>query len=105
MRISAAFNSMDCLLINFINPFCSLGDPASFVMGHIIDGQFDGSFFAFGETFHLEPAQRHIGLKTSFHSIIFLSSSVQFNFSRIQRKMAYFNDQQLSMVQVISVKP
>lgn len=74
--------------------FCFVGDPESFVMGHIINGQFDGSFVVrFGETFHLEPVQRYsIGLNASFHSIIFSSSSVKFDFSRIQRKMARFAD-------------
>ena len=63
-------------------------------MGHIIDGQFDGSFVVFGETFHLEPVHRYpsIGLNASFHSIIFSSSSVKFDFLRIQRKMALFAD-------------
>ncbi|KAJ7339636.1 Disintegrin and metalloproteinase domain-containing protein 10 [Desmophyllum pertusum] len=75
------------------------GDPESFVMGHILDGKFDGSFFAFGETFHLEPAERYIHSKTSFHSIIFPASNVQFNFSRIQRKMARFKYLQRLMVQ------
>lgn len=71
--------------------FCYVGDPESFVMGHIINGQFDGSFVVFGETFHLEPAQRYgIGLNASFHSIVFFSSSVKFDFSRIRRKMARF---------------
>ena len=71
-------------------------------MGHIINGQFDGSFSAFGQTFHLEPAQRYTGLKTSkFHSIIFPASSVQFDFSKIQRKMARFKDLHHSTVQVI----
>ena len=73
--------------------FCYVGDPESFVMGHIINGQFDGSFVVFGETFHLEPVQRYdIGLNASFHSIVFSSSSVKFDFSRIQRKMARFAD-------------
>ena len=73
--------------------FCFVGDPESFVMGHIINGQFDGSFVVFGETFHLEPVQRYgIGLNASFHSIVFSSSSVKFDFSRIQRKMARFTD-------------
>ena len=73
--------------------FCYVGDPESFVMGHIINGQFDGSFVVFGETFHLEPVQRYgIGLSASFHSIVFSSSSVNFEFSRIQRKMARFAD-------------
>ena len=71
--------------------FCYVGDPESFVMGHIINGQFDGSFVVFGETFHLEPVQRYgIGLNASFHSIVFSSSSVKFDFSRIRRKMARF---------------
>ena len=71
--------------------FCYVGDPESFVMGHIINGQFDGSFVVFGETFHLEPVQRYdIGLNASFHSIVFSSSSVEFDFSRIRRKMARF---------------
>ena len=71
--------------------FCYVGDPESFVMGHIINGQFDGSFVVLGETFHLEPVQRYdIGLNASFHSIVFSSSSVKFGFSRIQRKMARF---------------
>ena len=71
--------------------FCYVGDPESFVMGHIINGQFDGSFVVFGETFHLEPVQRYdIGLNASFHSIVFSSSSVKFDFSRMQRKMARF---------------
>ena len=73
--------------------FCYVGDPESFVMGHIINGQFDGSFVVFGETFHLEPVQRYdIRLNASFHSIVFSSSSVKFDFSRIQRKMARFAD-------------
>ena len=73
--------------------FCYVGDPESFVMGHIINGQFDGSFVVFGETFHLEPVQRYdIGLNASFHSIVFSSSSVKFDFSRIQRTMARFAD-------------
>lgn len=73
--------------------FCYVGDPESFVMGHIINGQFDGSFVVFGETFHLEPVQRYdIGLNASFHSIVFSSSSVKFDFSRMQRKMARFAD-------------
>ena len=80
--------------------FSFAGDPTSFVMGHITDGQFDGSFSAFGKNFHLEPAQRYIDLKTSFHSIIFPASSVQFGFSRIQRKMARVNDVQRLTVQV-----
>ena len=81
------------------------GDPASFVMGHIIKGKFDGSFSVFGETFHLEPVQRFIiGSNTSFHSIIFSASSVQFDFSRIQRKMARFNDLQHLMVQVYNIR-
>ena len=69
-------------------------------MGHIIEGKFDGSFFAFGESFHLEPAERYLGFKTPFHSIIFSASSVQFNSSRIQRKMARVKDLQLVVVQV-----
>ncbi|KAL9986011.1 hypothetical protein ACROYT_G000064 [Oculina patagonica] len=78
------------------------GDPDSFVMGHILDGKFDGSFFAFGETFHLEPAERYIHSKTPYHSIIFPASSVQFNSSKIKRKMARFKDLQPSMIQASS---
>ena len=75
----------------FSSGFCYVGDPESFVMGHIINGQFDGSFVVFEETFHLEPVQRYgIGLNASFHSIVFSSSSVEFDFSRIRRKMARF---------------
>ena len=71
-------------------------------MGHILDGRFDGSFFAFGETFHVEPVERYIHSKTPYHSIIFPASSVQFNSSRIQIKMARFKDLQRSKVQVNS---
>lgn len=81
------------------------GDPDSFVMGHILNGKFDGSFFAFGETFHLEPAERYIHSKTPYHSIIFPALSVQFNSSRIQRKMARFKDLQRLMVQVWTLIP
>jgi len=77
------------------------GDPNSFVMGHIFDGKFDGSFFAFGESFHLEPAERHFHYKTPFHSVIFPTSSVQFNSSGIQRKMVRVKDLQPVVVQVL----
>ncbi|PFX34886.1 Disintegrin and metalloproteinase domain-containing protein 10 [Stylophora pistillata] len=70
------------------------GDPNSFVMGHLIDGRFDGSFYTLGETFHSEPIERYTQSKTSFHSIIFPATSVKFNFSKIQRKIAHFNDLQ-----------
>ena len=70
-------------------------------MGHIINGQFDGGFSAFGETFHLEPVQRYSSLKTTkFHSIIFPSSSVQFDFSKIERKTAHFNNLHISVAKV-----
>ena len=69
-------------------------------MGHILEGKFDGSFFAFGESFHLEPAERYFHFKTSFHSIIFHASSVQFNTSGIQRKMALVQDLQPVIAQV-----
>lgn len=61
-------------------------------MGHLINGRFDGSFFAFDETFHLEPIERYTHFQTSFHSIIFPATSVKFNFSKIERKMARFKD-------------
>ena len=67
--------------LKFVSSICSLfsGDPNSFVMGHIFEGKFDGSLFAFGESFHLEPAERYFHFKTPFHSVIFPASSVQFN--------------------------
>lgn len=88
--------------LKFVPSTCSLfsGDPESFVIGHILEGTFDGSFFAFGESFHLEPAERYLHFKTPFHSIIFPASSVLFNSSRIQRKVARFKDLQRLMVQV-----
>ena len=76
------------------------GDPNSFVMGHILEGKFDGSFFTFGESFHLEPAERYLHFKTPFHSIFFPASSVQFNSSGVQRKMARVKDLQSVVVQV-----
>lgn len=73
-------------------------------MGHIINGQFDGSFSAFGETFHLEPVQRYSSLKANkFHSIIFPSSSVQFDLSKIERQTAHFNNLHLSVAKVSGV--
>lgn len=78
------------------------GDSNSFVMGHIFEGKFDGSFFAFGESFYLEPAERYFHFKTSFHSIIFPASSVHFKSSGIQRKMARFKDLQPVVAQVLT---
>ncbi|XP_020621423.1 disintegrin and metalloproteinase domain-containing protein 10-like isoform X2 [Orbicella faveolata] len=71
-------------------------------MGHILEGKFDGSFFAFGESFHLEPAERYFHFKTPFHSIIFPASSVRFNSSGIQRKMARVKDLQPVVAQATS---
>ncbi|XP_068693194.1 disintegrin and metalloproteinase domain-containing protein 10-like [Montipora capricornis] len=69
------------------------GDPSSFVMGHIIQGHFDGSFSAFGETFYLERAERHFDEGTfKFHSIIFPASSAEFDFSRVQWETLRFKD-------------
>ena len=65
-------------------------------------GKFDGSFFAFGESFYLEPAERYFLIKTPFHSIIFPASSVQFDSSGIQRKMARFKDLQPVVAQVLT---
>ena len=83
-----------CQTGQFVSCICSRfsGDPNSFVMGHIFEGKFDGSFFAFGESFHLEPAERYFHFKTPFHSMIFPASSVQFNTSGIQRKMVRVKD-------------
>lgn len=88
--------------LKFVSSICSLfsGDPNSFVMGHIFEGKFDGSLFAFGESFHLEPAERYFHFKTPFHSVIFPASSVQFNSSGIQRKIARVKDLQPAVVQV-----
>ena len=62
-------------------------------MGHIIQGQFDGSFSAFGETFYLERAERHFDEGTfKFHSIIFPASSAEFDFSRVQWETLRFKD-------------
>ena len=70
-------------------------------MGHIFDGKFDGSFFAFGELFHLEPAERYFHFKTPFHSMIFPASSVQFNTSGVQRKMVRVKDLKPVVFQVL----
>ena len=72
-------------------------------MGHILEGKFDGSFFAFGESFHLEPAERYFQFETPFHSIIFPASSVRFISSGIQRKMARVKDLQPVLVQVFTL--
>ena len=90
--------------LNFVSSICSLfsGDPNSFVMGHILEGKFDGSFFTFGESFYLEPAERYFHFDTPFHSIIFPASSVKFNSSGIQRKMARFKDLQPAVAQVLT---
>ena len=91
--------------LKFVSSICSLfsGDPNSFVMGHIFKGKFDGSFFAFGESFYLEPAARYFHFKTPFHSIIFPASSVQDNSSGIQRKMARVKDLQSVVTQVLTL--
>ena len=88
--------------LKFVSSICFLfsGDPNSFVMGHIFQGKFDGSFFAFGESFHLEPAGRYFHFKTLFHSIIFPASSIKFNSSGIQRKFARVKDLQSVVIQV-----
>lgn len=80
--------------------FClRAGDPSSFVMGHIIHGQFDGSFCVFGETFYLEPAQRHPDVGThKSHSIIFPASSIEFDFSSIDWKTAHVNSLNYSLI-------
>ena len=70
-------------------------------MGHIFEGKFDGSFFAFGESFHLEPAERYFHFQTPFHSMIFPASSVQFNTSGIQRKMVRVKDLKPVVFQVL----
>ena len=88
--------------LKFVSFICFFfaGDPNSSVMGHIFEGKFDGSFFAFGESFHLEPAERYLHFKTPFHSIIFPASSVQFNSSGIQWEIARVKDLQPVVVQV-----
>jgi len=92
-------------ILTFFSSLCSpfSGDLKSFAMGHILEGKFDGSFFAFGESFHLEPAERYFHFKTPFHSIIFPASSVQFNSSGIQRKMARVKDLQPVVAQVLTL--
>ncbi|XP_067056132.1 disintegrin and metalloproteinase domain-containing protein 10-like [Acropora muricata] len=70
-------------------------------MGHIIHGQFDGSFCVFGETFYLEPAQRHPDVGThKSHSIIFPASSIEFDFSSIDWKTAHVNSLNYSLQKV-----
>ena len=68
-------------------------------MGHIIHGQFDGSFSVFGEIFYLEPAQRHPDVgRHKFHSIIFPASSIDFDFSRIDWKTVHVNSLNYSLI-------
>ncbi len=54
----------------------SLGEPDSMVIGHVIDGIFDGAIHSKNGTYHIEKAHKFFTGPQNFHSIIYREDGV-----------------------------
>lgn len=69
--------------IEMVKVFFS-GDESSYVNVRIHDGIIDGCFYTQDELYHVEPASKHFKQSVPFHSLVYRSSEVHFNSSKLK---------------------